>query len=187
MFRARYEAGEPQLLWTTTVSDLETPVSAFIKLAAGRPNSVLLESVEGGATRGRYSIIMLDPDLVWRVRGDRAEVNRFALTDPEGWREEEVGALASLRRLLAESRVAIPPGLPPMSAGLVGYLAYDFVRRIERIPETNPDPLGLPDGILLRPTIVAVFDTVADTLTFATTVRPQPGVDAEAARAAAEA
>jgi anthranilate synthase component 1 len=187
MFRARYQSGIPQLLWTTTVSDLETPVSAFIKLAAGRPNSVLLESVEGGAARGRYSIIMLDPDLVWRVRGDRAEVNRFALTDPNGWRAEEAGALASLRRLLAESRVEVPPGLPPMSAGVVGYLAYDFVRRIERIPETNPDPLGLPDGILMRPTIVAVFDTVADTLTFATTVRPQPGVDAGTARAAAEA
>ncbi|WP_439579948.1 anthranilate synthase component I [Elioraea sp.] len=187
MFRARYESGVPQLLWTTTVSDLETPVSAFLKLAAGRPNSVLLESVEGGATRGRYSIIMLDPDLVWRVRGDLAEVNRFALTDPDGWRAEEVGALASLRRLLAESRVDVPPGLPPMSAGVVGYLAYDFVRRIERIPERNPDPLGVPDGILLRPTIVAVFDTVADTLTFATAVRPQPGVDADTARAAAEA
>ncbi|MCS6921245.1 MAG: anthranilate synthase component I, partial [Elioraea sp.] len=124
-FRAAYEAGRPQLLWTTTVSDLETPVSAFLKLASGRPNAVLLESVEGGAARGRYSIIMLDPDLVWRVRGDRAEINRFALTDPEGWRAEEVGALASLRRLIEESRVEIPTGLPPMSAALVGYLGYD--------------------------------------------------------------
>lgn len=186
-FRAAYEAGRPQLLWTTTVSDLETPVSAFLKLASGRPNAVLLESVEGGAARGRYSIIMLDPDLVWRVRGDRAEINRFALTDPEGWRAEEVGALASLRRLIEESRVEIPPGLPPMSAALVGYLGYDFVRRIERIPETNPDPLGLPDGLLLRPTVVAVFDTVLDTLTFATPVRPAPGVTADQAREAAEA
>jgi len=185
--RAAYAEGRPQLLWTTTVSDLETPVSAFLKLAAGRPNAVLLESVEGGAKRGRYSIIALDPDLIWRCRGDRAEINRFALTDPDAWRPEADGALASLRALVASARVDVPPHLPPMAAGLVGYLAYDFVRRIERIPETNPDPLGLPDGILMRPTIVAVFDTVADTLTFATTLRPEPGLDADTAIAAAEA
>jgi len=186
-FRAAYDAGRPQLLWTTTVSDLETPVSAFLKLASGRPNAVLLESVEGGATRGRYSIIMLDPDVLWRVQGERAEVNPFALTDPEGWRTEEVGALASLRRLIADSAVPVPPGLPPMSAALVGYLGYDVVRLIERIPETNPDPLGLPDGMLMRPTVVAVFDTVLDTLTFATPVRPAPGVTADQAREAADA
>nr|MCU0987372.1 chorismate-binding protein [Acetobacteraceae bacterium] len=185
--RAAYAEGRPQLLWTTTVSDLETPVSAFIKLAAGRPNAVLLESVEGGAKRGRYSIIALDPDLLWRCRGDVAEINRFALTDPNAWRPEPGGALASLRALVSAAKVEIPPHLPPMAAGLVGYLAYDFVRRIERIPETNPDPLGVPDGILMRPTIVAVFDTVADTLTFATTLRPEPGIDAETAIAAAEA
>ena len=185
--RAAYAEGRPQLLWTTTVSDLETPVSAFLKLAAGRPNAVLLESVEGGAKRGRYSIIALDPDLIWRCRGDRAEINRFALTDPSAWRPEPTGALASLRGLVASARVEVPSHLPPMAAGLVGYLAYDFVRRIERIPETKPDPIGLPDGILMRPTIVAVFDTVADTLTFATTLRPEPGLDAETAIAAAEA
>ena len=77
-FATRYAAGQAQVLWTTLVADLETPVSAMLKLADGRPNSFLLESVEGGATRGRYSIIGIKPDLVWRCRGAKAEINRRA-------------------------------------------------------------------------------------------------------------
>ena len=70
-FSARYERGEPQVVWTTLVADLETPVSAFLKIAGGRPMSLLLESVEGGAVRGRYSIIGLEPDLIFRTRGEQ--------------------------------------------------------------------------------------------------------------------
>ena len=74
-FAARYEAGEPQVVWTTLVADLETPVSAFLKIAGSRPMSFLLESVEGGAVRGRYSIIGLEPDydLPRRWRRRRAQ------------------------------------------------------------------------------------------------------------------
>src|SRR5436189_6355177 len=75
-FAKRYARGEAQVVWTTLVSDLETPVSAFLKIADGRPMSFLLESVEGGAVRGRYSIIGLDPDLIWRAIAGRAEINR---------------------------------------------------------------------------------------------------------------
>ena len=81
-FAQRYFIGSPQVVWTTLVADLETPVSAFIKVAGARPMSFLLESVEGGAVRGRYSIIGLDPDLVWRTNGARAEMNRTARTTP---------------------------------------------------------------------------------------------------------
>src|SRR6267378_1137993 len=77
-FAKRYARGEPQVVWTTLVSDLETPVSAFLKIAAGRPMSFLLESVEGGAVRGRYSIIGLEPDVIWRTVDGRAEINRTA-------------------------------------------------------------------------------------------------------------
>jgi anthranilate synthase component 1 len=77
-FAKRYARGEAQVVWTTLVSDLETPVSAFLKIAGDRPLSFLLESVEGGAVRGRYSIIGLDPDLIWRTVNGRAEVNRAA-------------------------------------------------------------------------------------------------------------
>src|ERR1051326_339625 len=81
-FAARYAAGLAQVVWTTLVADLETPVSAFLKVTAARPAdpspsaSFLLESVEGGAVRGRYSIIGLEPDLVWRATGAQAEISR---------------------------------------------------------------------------------------------------------------
>ena len=85
-FAARYDRGEAQVLWTTLVADLETPVSAFLKIAGSRPMSFLFESVEGGAVRGRYSVIGLDPDLIWRTNGARAEINRNAQSNPTGFR-----------------------------------------------------------------------------------------------------
>ncbi|MCS6879344.1 MAG: anthranilate synthase component I [Geminicoccaceae bacterium] len=177
-FVREYEAGRPQVVWTSLVADLETPVSALLKLADGRPWSFLLESVEGGAIRGRYSIIGLKPDLVWRCRGERAEINRRARIDREAFVPEPLPALASLRALIRESRIPMPPGLPPPAAGLFGYMAYDMVRLMERLPAIAPDPLGLPDAIFVRPTIVAVFDNLADQVTLVTPVWPTEGLSA---------
>src|ERR1700751_3258486 len=118
-FETAYRDGRPILVWTSFVSDLETPVSAMLKLADGRPNSFLFESVEGGAIRGRYSFIGLKPDLIWRCFGNRAEINRHARSDPDAFQPHdgaEPGALASLRAIIAECRVATPPPLPPMAA-----------------------------------------------------------------------
>src|SRR3954467_5012365 len=84
-FAERYARGEPQVVWTTLVGDLETPVSAFLKVAGGRANSFLFESVGGGGVRGRYSIIGLDPDVIWRTIGTRAEINRTARARPEAF------------------------------------------------------------------------------------------------------
>src|SRR5215207_8224373 len=119
-FGARYARGEAQLVWTTLVADLETPVSAFLKIGGGRPLSFLLESVEGGATRGRYSIIGLDPDIVWRAQGERAEINRSVRVSPEKFVPCAEMPLQSLRSLLAESRIDVPEALPPMAAGVFG-------------------------------------------------------------------
>lgn len=183
-FRARYAAGEAQLVWTTLVADLETPVSAYLKLARNRQSAFLLESVEGGAVRGRYSIIGFDPDLVFRVRGGGAEINRHAATRPDAF--DPAGApLDALRTLIAESKVTVPEGLPPMAAGIFGYLGYDMVRLMERLPAANPDPLDVPDAILIRPTIVVVFDAVKDSLTVITPVRPEKDVSEAAAYARA--
>src|ERR1700676_3069379 len=96
-FAARYDRGEPQVVWTTLVADLETPVSAFLKIASGKPMSFLLESVEGGAVRGRYSIIGLDPDLIWRTVGGRAEINRAARDRRGRFATHNDGALTPLR------------------------------------------------------------------------------------------
>ena len=186
-FAKLYEDGRAQVVWTRLVGDLETPVSAMLKLAGGRANAFLLESVEGGAARGRYSFIGLKPDLIWRCFGDRAEIARRALRDPEAFEPCPGGALDSFRALEAESRIVLPEELPPMSAGLVGYMSYDMARLIERLPGANPDTLGVPDGLFLRPTVMAVFDSVEDTISVVTPARPEPDTGAPAAYDAAAA
>jgi anthranilate synthase component 1 len=178
-FEAAYSRGEPQLVWTRLVADLETPVSAFLKLAAGRPNTFLLESVEGGAVRGRYSMIGLDPDLLFHAEGDDPRIAR--LPDLSRFEPAAGGTIAVLRAVLSESRIAVPDGLPPMSAGLFGFLGYDTVRLMEEIGPPPPDVLGVPDALLMRPRIVAVFDSVRDELTVVTPVRPEHGVTASQA------
>jgi anthranilate synthase component 1 len=188
-FAAAYLAGEAQIVWTTLVADLETPVSAYLKLTAGeggpRGNAFLLESVEGGETRGRYSMIGLKPDLLWRCRGEFAEMNRDPAGDPQGFQPTGLPPLDSLRALLGESAISMPPSLPPMSAGVFGYLGYDMVRHMEALPEANTDVLGVPDALLMRPTVMVVFDAVRDEITIVTPVRQQPGVPSDAALAGA--
>jgi anthranilate synthase component 1 len=184
-FATRYEAGEAQVLWTSLVADLETPVSAFLKIAGGRPMSFLFESVEGGAVRGRYSVIGLDPDLVWRTHGLRAEVNRNVLANPSAFEPCPQPPLAALRALIAESRIALPEDLPPMAAGVFGYLGYDMVRLMEELPASHPDPIGVPDAVLIRPTLIVVFDAVKDSITVVTPVRPRADVPAATALARA--
>ena len=167
-----YDAGRPQVLWSKISADLETTVSAYLKLSSGRPDCFILESVEGGAIRGRYSFIGIEPDLVWRCRGNRAEINRDALKGGD-FRVEDEEALDSLRALIKESQIDdMPTGLPPMASSLVGYMGYDMVRLMEHLPNTPNDTLGLPDGMFVRPTIMAVFDSVDDTISIVTPVRP---------------
>ena len=180
-FAERYDSGAAQVVWTTLVADLETPVSAFLKIASGKPMSFLFESVEGGAVRGRYSIIGLLPDLVWRAHGAKAEINRNATRAPEEFSSCPLPPLDALRELIAECRIELPPELPPPSAGLFGYLGYDMVRQMERLPDINPDVLGTLDAILIRPTIVIVFDAVKDSIIIITPVRPEQSVSAKTA------
>jgi anthranilate synthase component 1 len=184
-FAKAYDRGEAQVVWTTLVADLETPVSAFLKIAGGKPLSFLLESVEGGAVRGRYSIIGLEPDLIFRVNGKRAEINRNARQTADAFTPCDHPPLQALRDLIAESRIDLPAELPPMAAGVFGYLGYDMVRHMEELPAQNPDPLGLPDAVMIRPTLIIVFDAVKDAITVVTPVRRVPGVSANAAFARA--
>jgi len=186
-FVAAYQRGEAQVVWTRLVSDLETPVSAYLKLAASAgPMSFLLESVEGGAVRGRYSIIGLEPDLIWRAFGNRAELNTAPATRPDAFKPEAKPTLASLRELLDASRLSLADELPPMAAGVFGYMGYDTVRQIENLPGENPDRLSVPDSMLIRPTLIVVFDTVKDEMTLVTPVRPNGRTSPEAAYKAAQ-
>jgi anthranilate synthase component I len=169
-FKEKHNRGDSQILWTTLVADLETPVSAMMKLAEGQPNSFLLESVEGGAVRGRYSIIGLKPDLIWRCDGTEARINRTARFDPDAFVASDEPVLESLQALIDESHIDLPANLPPMAAGLVGYMSYDTVRLMEDIPDSNENELGLPDGMFIRPTVMAIFDSILDLVTIVTPV-----------------
>ncbi|MGI9404756.1 MAG: anthranilate synthase component I [Hyphomicrobiaceae bacterium] len=180
-FARTYANGTPQVVWTRLVADLETPVSAMLKLAPGRANSFLLESVEGGAVRGRYSIIGFDPDVIWRAHGDQPEINRNPGKSPDAFRTLKPGTLKSLRKLLAESRIDLPDALPPMASGVFGYMGYDTVRLIEKLPSEKPDPLGVPDSIFIRPTLMVIFDAVKDEMTVVTPVYPKASIPADAA------
>ena len=190
-FAAVYDAKRPQVVWTILVADLDTPVSAFIKLSAGGPDACVFESVEGGTAIGRYSFLGIKPDLVWRCFGDRAEIDRRTLEsggfESGGFEPDGDGALASLRALIAESRIELPAELPPMASALIGYMGYDTVRLMERLPDANPDVLQVPDGMFMRPTVIAVFDRLEDMMTLVTPVWPNPALDSRAAYDAASA
>ncbi len=180
-FAARYDRGESQVLWTRRVADTDTPISLMLKLGQGRQDNFLLESVTGGEKRGRYSVIGMKPDLIWRCRGDVVEVNRSARWDDSAYEVDPTPPLDSLRNLLRESAIDLPADLPPMAAGVFGYLGYDMIRHVEKLPPPNADPLGLPDAILTRPTQVVIIDNVADMVTIVTPIRRQTGIDARAA------
>jgi anthranilate synthase component 1 len=186
-FSRGYAEGRPQVVYSRLVADLETPVSAFLKLAEGRDDAFLFESVQGGETRGRYSIIGLKPDLIWRCRDGKAEINRNARADSRRFVPDTKAdkPLLALRGLLSEARMTLPDGVPPMAVGLFGYLGYDIVRLIERLPSPPPDTLNLPDAILIRPTVTAIFDNVRDEILIVTPVWPEAGLDARAAYARA--
>jgi anthranilate synthase component 1 len=188
IFEDNYNAGKAQMAWTSLVRDEETPISVYRKLAEGKPYSFLLESVVGGNLKDRYSFIGMAPDLVWTCKRGISSINRQALSKADAFERQRGSALQNLRALVAETRMDLPEGLPPfpVSAGLFGYLAYDMIREIERIPDTKPDPLGVEDSILIRPSILVAFDAVGNRITLMTPIYPQAGVNASTARADAE-
>ena len=186
-FRAAYDQGRGALVWRHGIADLLTPVAAYLKVAHGQPYSFLLESVEGGATRGRYSVIGMAPDLVWKCEHGVAAINRDAAEKPDAFAPVLEAPLKNLRGLIAETRMEVPEGLPPVIGGLHGYLGYDMVRLMEEIPALKPDVLGIPEAILTRPGLLIVFDGVTDEMTLAAPVYPRAGVDAGQAYARAQA
>ncbi|MCO6364688.1 anthranilate synthase component I [Paracoccus sp. 08] len=164
-FEAEWVAGRNQLVTIRLAADLDTPVSLMLKLAEAAPQSFMLESVTGGELRGRYSIVGMKPDLVWECRDGQARINRQARFSQD-FEDDTRPALDSLRALIAESRIdAMPEGVPPVAAGLFGYLGYDMIRLVEDLPDVNPDPLDLPDAMMMRPSVVAVLDGVKGEVT----------------------
>lgn len=184
-FARAYEAGENQVVYTRLAADLDTPVSLMLKLTGAQKDAFMLESVTGGEVRGRYSIIGMKPDLIWRCRGETSELNRSARFDTEAFEPQGGNPMDNLRALLAESRIELPDDLPQAAAGLFGYLGYDMVRLVEYLPDVNPDPLGLPDAIMLRPSVIAVLDGVKGEVTVVSPAWVAEGQSAKAAYAQA--
>ena len=155
-FQKEYEAGRNQVVFSKLTSDLETPVSIMLKLAGAKKNSFILESVTGGETRGRYSIIGMEPDLIWKCEGNHS----FHSSGKNEFTNIKGNPLTVFRNILEQSKINLPDDLPQASAGLFGYFGYDMVRHVEDLPNINPDKIGLPDAMFIRPTIIAVLDGV---------------------------
>jgi anthranilate synthase component 1 len=180
---AALRAGRPAFVWRRQIADTDTPVGAALALIEPGRGDFLLESVEGGQTRGRHSLIGLAPDLVFRAHGARAEINR-------AWQRDRAGfapageTIAALRALVGECRAEVPPELPRALACLVGYFGYETIGLIERLPRPPANPLDLPDMLFVRPTLILVFDRLADELFLIAPLWPGPAPhDAAAASA----
>lgn len=183
--RVALAAGRPALIWQRELADTDTPVAAALKLIEPGRGDFLLESVEGGAVRGRHSMIGLAPDLVFRANGEQAEVNADWLTDRAAFRPAAAPTLESFRALVESCRIDVPADLPRALACLVGYFGYETIGLVEKLPRAANDPLGLPDMIFVRPTVILIFDRLADTLHLVAPIWPDMPGDADTKIAAA--
>ncbi len=184
-FAAGYAAGKPQLVWHRQVSDTETPVSAMLKLSEPGRGDFILESVEGGAVRGRYSLLGFAPDLVWQAHGRQCRINHSWATDQSAFEAAGDDPIAGLRALVTQCRADVPAELPPALACLVGYMGYETIGLVETMPPPKADPLGVPDMLFVRPTLLLIFDRLKDELFFIAPVFPGATQDAAGAYAAA--
>lgn len=167
-------SGHPAVLWRRLIADAETPVGAALKLFEPGRGDFLLESVEGGEVRGRYSLLGLDPDLVFRASGSTCEINRHWRTDRERFEPLESDSLSELRKLVAACRIDLPPHLPRALACLVGYFGYETIGLVERLPRAPQSPLQLPDMLFVRPALILVFDRLSDELFCIAPLWPEP-------------
>jgi anthranilate synthase component I len=161
---AALEAGQPALIWRQQLADLDTPIGAALKLIEPGRGDFILESVEGGNVRGRYTYIGLAPDLVFRAERNRASINRDWLTDRDAFEDDPDDTQTALRKLVAECRMELPEGLPQSLACLVGYFGYETIGLIEDLPRPPENPLTLPDMLFVRPTLILIFDRLEDRL-----------------------
>ena len=166
------KAGQGNLIpvYTEVYADLETPVSAYLKLRRGE-NTFLLESVEGGTQVGRYSFLGRDPSVIFEARGQQVTIRRGSQVT----KIETTNPLEELKNLTREFVPVSDPTLPPFAGGAVGYIAYDAVRHMENLPETNPDDLGVPDMLFMFTDTIVAFDNVSHKLTVMHNLQARPG------------
>ena len=183
---AQLALGKPALVWSKLVADTETPVGAALKLFEAGRGDFLLESVQGGEVRGRYSLLGLDPDLVYRATGHGAAINRVWQHDREAFASLPGDALAELRALVGACHIDVPDELPKALACLVGYFGYETIGLVETLPRAPQSALELPDMLFVRPTLILVFDRLSDALWCVAPLWPEGGTPAALLDAAAE-
>ncbi|MBI28716.1 MAG: anthranilate synthase component I [Pelagibacteraceae bacterium] len=178
-FSKIYQNKKSQILYKKIISDLETPISALLKLSPNQEYSFLLESVSGGEKRGRYSLFGIKPDIIWSCLNNKVtlsgENKDFIKNFPK-----HKNPLESLRDLLKKSLIKKEESLPPCPV-LVGYMGYPMIKYMENIKLQNADDILIPESIFIRPKIVVVFDNVYDTLTIMAPVHFSDNVKAKIA------
>ena len=183
-FINKYNKKIPQIISTQFIADTDTPVSALLKISRNQKYSFLLESVEGGDQRGRYSLLGCEPDLIWKVKNGKVNIitnSQYLLENTE----ENLNPIQSLRQILNLSKISRDIEDTPYPV-LVGYLGYPMVQHMEKIILNNPDPLMIPDALMIRPKIVAVFDNIKDIINVMTVIYPEKHIKAENALKIAE-
>jgi anthranilate synthase component I len=178
---AELAAGRPALVWSELIADTETPVSAALKLIEPGRGDFILESVEGGSVRGRYSLIGLAPDLVFRADAQRCEINRNWALARDAFEVIDAETLPALRALVSEFRFKVPDGFPAALSCFVGYFSYETVGLVERLNRPPANPMALPDMIFVRPTVILIFDRLSDRLTIASPIWETGSQSADAA------
>ena len=159
-FRSLARPGALVPVYKEIVADLETPVSAYMKIAKDRQCAFLLESVDQADTIGRYSFIGANPSIVFRSKGNQVRITRPGGTETF----ESDDALDALRQLMSVYEPVSVEGLPAFHGGAVGYISYDQVRFFEKLPDKNPDPLNLPDMYYMITDTILIFDHVRNRL-----------------------
>ena len=177
-FIDNYNSNRPQILNHEFIADTETPVSTLLKITKNEKYSFLLESVQGGDQRGRYSLLGCNPDLIWKVNKNKVEIITLSRNLDLSFLPST--PIESLKQLLRFSKIQRDKNESPFPV-LVGYLGYPMIRFMEDIKLKKPDTLNIPDAVMIRPRVVAVFDNIKDTINVMTSVYPNKKIDAHSA------
>ena len=177
-FIEKYKLGIPQIVQKELVADIETPISTLLKISRNEKYSFLLESVEGGDQRGRFSLLGCNPDIIWKVKNQKVSIKSLNKNLDISFLSNK--PIKSFKELLNFSRIKRDKSEPPFPV-LVGYFGYPMIRLMENISLNNYDEIKIPDAVMIRPKLVAVFDNIKDTINIMTAVYPSKKINASTA------
>ena len=169
LFKEKYDSGIKQVLFTSFAADVHTPISSLLKLEKEK-YLFLFESVERGSQKGRYSVIGLKPDLIWECKNGISKIKKS--NEDVSKTKKNFDPLDSLRKIIEENKLEIPPSLPSIACGLFGYLGYEMIKYFENVEMIKKDKLDLPESIFIRPSLTLVFDNVNDKLYISKIISP---------------